>query len=43
MTVRLAGGGLGLGSLLTLALIGAAALAALSAKDFQRYMRLRSM
>ncbi len=32
-----------LGTLLLLALVGAGVLAAMNAKDFQRYMKLRAM
>lgn len=36
-------GGFGLGSLFFMVLLGIAALAALNAKDIERYMKLRNM
>jgi hypothetical protein len=43
MTIQVKSGGSGIGAFLLLALLGAAAAAALNARDIQRYFRLRNM
>jgi hypothetical protein len=43
MSIQVKSGGGGIGAFLLLAIVGAAAAAALNARDIQRYLRLRNM
>jgi hypothetical protein len=43
MSIRVKSGGRGIGTFLLLAIVGAAAAAALNARDIERYLRLRNM